>query len=57
MLGHDGLDVAIQRQTLGLGFGGELGFEFGLEVEMDQGEERIALPVLDQRAYLGGNSP
>ena len=43
MLGHNGLDVAIKRQTLGLGLGGELCFEFGLEVEVDHGEERIAL--------------
>jgi hypothetical protein len=36
-------DEAFEGDAAGAGFGGELGFDFGLEIEVDHAEERIAL--------------
>ena len=34
---------AVEGDAAGVGFGGELGFDFGLEIEVDHAKERIAL--------------
>jgi hypothetical protein len=39
-------DEAYERNSAGMGFGGELGFEFGLEIEVDHAGVRIAFGAL-----------